>query len=75
MRDIAGPPGEIIAGTPDGIADALERLAEGQDIDYDGTSGVLEWDEHGDVRRGYIGVWRFTPDGRIEDLESIPYGE
>ena len=75
LRDIAGPPGDRIPGTPDGIADALERLAEGQDIDYDGTSGVLEWDEHGDVRRGYIGVWRFTPDGRIEDLESIPYNQ
>ena len=74
LRDIAGPPGDRIPGTPDGIADALARLAEGQDIDYDGTFGVLEWDEHGDVRRGYIGVWRFTPDGRIEDLESIPYG-
>ena len=74
LRDIAGPPGTRIPGTPEGIADALERLAEGQDIDYDGTSGVLEWDEHGDVRRGYIGVWRFTPDRRIEDLESIAYG-
>lgn len=75
LRDIAGPPGETIPGTPDGIADALERLAEGQDIDYEGTSGVLEWDEHGDARRGYIGVWRFTPDGGIEDLESIPYNQ
>lgn len=74
LRDIAGPPGESIPGTPNGIADALERLADRQDIDYDGTSGVLEWDEHGDARRGYIGVWRFTPDGGIEDLESIPYG-
>ncbi len=74
LRNIAGPPGEAIPGTPDGIADTLEGLRAGGDIDYDGTSGVLEWDEHGDVRRGYIGVWRFTPDGGIEDLESIPYG-
>ena len=73
LRNIAGPPGSRIPGTPDGIADALARLAEEQDIDYDGTSGVLEWDEDGDVRRGYIGVWRFTADGGIEDLESIPY--
>ena len=28
----------------------------------------------GDLRRGFIGVWRFTADGRIEDLESIAYG-
>lgn len=74
LGDIAGPPGETIPGTANGIADGLATLADGRDIDYDGTSGVLEWDEHGDVRRGYIGVWRFTPDGRIEDLESIAYG-
>ena len=74
LQGIAGPPGETIPGTASGIADALTTLADGGDIDYDGTSGVLEWDEHGDVRRGYIGVWRFTPDGRIEDVESIPYG-
>ncbi|MYD35629.1 MAG: ABC transporter substrate-binding protein, partial [Dehalococcoidia bacterium] len=73
LRDIARPPGETIPGTAKGVADGLATLADGRDIDYDGTSGVLEWDEHGDVRRGYIGVWRFTPDGGIEDLESIPY--
>ena len=74
LRVIAGPPGDSIPATPDGVADALERLGEGGDIDYAGTSGVMEWDEHGDVRRGYVGVWRFTADGGIEDLESIPYG-
>lgn len=75
LRTIAMPPGETIPGTPDGIANALKQLADGRDIDYEGTSGIFEWDEHGDVRRGYIGVWRFTADGLIEDLESIPYGE
>ena len=75
LETIAMPPGATIPGTPDGIANALTQLADGGDIDYDGTSGVFEWDEHGDVRRGYIGVWHFTTGGLIEDLESIPYGE
>ena len=74
LREIAESPGDPIPGTPDGVADALGLLGEGKDIDYKGTSGVLEWDEHGDLRRGFIGVWRFTEDGRIEDLESIAYG-
>ena len=74
LRGIAESPGNPIPGTPAGVADALALLGEGKDIDYEGTSGVLEWDEHGDVRRGFVGVWRFTADGRIEDLESIPYG-
>jgi len=74
LRVITGPPGQRIPGTPDGIADALKQLADGGAIDYDGTSGVLEWDMNGDMQRGYLGIWRFTDDGRIEDLESIPYG-
>ena len=73
LRGIAEPPGDFIPGTPDGVADALALLGEGKDIDYKGTSGVLEWDEHGDLRRGFIGVWRFTEGGRIEDWESIAY--
>ncbi len=73
LRPVANAPGLSIPGTPTGVADALERLGDGGDIDYGGTSGVFEWDEHGDPRRGYIGTWRFNADGRIEDLESIPY--
>ena len=73
FRNIAESPGDPIPGTPDGIADAIALLGEGKDIDYKGTSGVLEWDEHGDLRRGFIGVWRFTADGRIEDIESVAF--
>ena len=74
LRGIAESSGDPIPGTPDGVADALALLGEGTAIDYNGTSGVLEWDEHGDLRRGFIGVWRFTEGGRIEDVESIAFG-
>lgn len=73
LRVVTGPPGQTIPGTPSGIADALAALAADKDIDYDGTSGKLEWDERGDISRGYLGIWRFTDDGSIEDVESIPY--
>ena len=35
----------------------------------------LDWDEHGDLVRGHIGIWRFTADERIEDLDAVAYGE
>ena len=73
LRAIGGGPGEVVIAGRDGVADALRILAEGGEIDYEGVSATLDWDENGDLRRGYIGVWRFTEDERIEELESVPF--
>ena len=73
LREIAGPPGRTIPGTPTGVADGLALLAQGQEIDFDGASGTLDWDDNGDLRRGHIGTWRFTSDERIEELDAVSY--
>lgn len=73
LRVIAGPPGQTIPGTPTGVADGLSLLAKGQEIDFDGASGTLDWDDNGDLLRGHIGTWRFTSDGRIEELDAVYY--
>ena len=56
-----------------GVADGLSLLAEGREIDFDGAASTLDWDENGDLRRGHIGIWRFTSDERIEDLDTVSY--
>ena len=73
LREIAGPPGRTVLGTPTGVADGLSLLAEGREIDFDGAASTLDWDENGDLRRGHIGTWRFTSDGRIEELDTVSY--
>ena len=73
LREIAGPPGVTVLGTPAGVADGLSLLAEGREIDFDGAASTLDWDENGDLRRGHIGTWRFTSDGRIEELDTVSY--
>ena len=73
LREIAGPPGRTVRGTPTGIADGLSLLAQGREIDFDGASGTLDWDDNGDLRRGHIGTWRFTSDERIEELDAVSY--
>ena len=73
LREIAGPPGQIVPGTPTGVADGLSLLAEGQEIDFDGAASTLDWDENGDLRRGHIGTWRFKSDERIEELDAVFY--
>ena len=73
LREVGGPPGRTVPGTPAGVADGLSSLAEGQEIDYDGAASTLDWDENGDLSRGYIGTWRFTSDERIEELDTVLY--
>ena len=73
LREIAGPPGRTVLGTPRGVADGLSLLVRGQEIDFDGAASTLDWDENGDLRRGHIGTWRFTSDERIEELDAVFY--
>ena len=72
LRAIGSPPGEMVTGTPAGVADGLRLLSDGLQIDYEGIANTLEWDENGDLLHGYIGTWRFTRDGRIEELDYDP---
>lgn len=74
LRIVAGPPGRTVPGTPSGVAEGLSLLAQGRDVNFDGAASTLDWDENGDLRRGHIGTWRFTSDERIEDLDTVAYG-
>lgn len=71
LREIAGPPGQTVPGTPKGVADGLTLLAEGKKINFDGAANTLDWDGNGDLLRGHIGTWRFTTDERIEELDVV----
>ena len=74
LRSIGSAPGEKTIAGPAGVASALRLLAEGKEVDYQGAAVTLDWDENGDITRGHIGVWRFTEDGGIEELEAVPFG-
>lgn len=71
LRKVGGPPGQVVLGTAAGVAAALGLLADGREVDYEGVASSLDWDEHGDLRRGHIEVWRFTEDGSIETVETV----
>ena len=73
LRSIGSGPGTVIAPTAAGVAEALRILGEGGAVDYDGAATTMDWDANGDLRRGHIGVWRFTDGGRIEDLYSVHF--
>lgn len=73
LRVIGSGPGVVVTAGVESIAAGLQILAEGGAIDYEGAATTLDWDENGDLRRGYIGVWRFTANERIEEVEVVPF--
>ncbi len=74
LRAVGASPGTVVHVGPSGIADALRILADGGEVDYEGASGSMDWDGNGDLRRGHIGIWRFTEDERIEEVRAVAFG-
>ena len=73
LRAVGGAPGEVVIAGSEGVARALNILEDKGEVDYQGAAATLDWDENGDLRRGYVGVWRFTEDERIEEIDTEPF--
>ncbi len=73
LRSVGSAPGERALAGPEGVAEALRIVRDGGEVDYEGASSTLDWDENGDLVRGHVGVWRFTADERIEEVEAVPF--
>ena len=57
LREVATGPGTEVAGEPEGIKEALKLISDGKDIDYEGVTGSMEFNENGDVN-GTIEIWK-----------------
>ena len=51
-------------------ADCLALLGDGEDIDYDGASGPIEFDENGDPTEAYIGIYQYGADNKYTPLNA-----
>jgi branched-chain amino acid transport system substrate-binding protein len=71
VRDVSGPPGVEINPGPDGWAQAVEAIANGEEINYEGAAGPVDLDENGDVLIGAIEVWRINAAEETFDTEAI----
>jgi branched-chain amino acid transport system substrate-binding protein len=65
VRPVAGPGGEPI--TWDSLDRGLALLREGQDIDYQGLSGPLDYDERGNPGEAVVQWWRLDDQGRVSE--------
>jgi branched-chain amino acid transport system substrate-binding protein len=53
------------------FADGLAAIKAGKDIDYEGFSGPIEFDENGDPTGASIGIYQYGTDGKPVFLEAV----
>ena len=54
--------------------ECAELLAAGEDIDYDGRSGPITFDENGDPTEAYVGIYQFGKTNNYAPLE-VEFGQ
>ena len=59
LRPVAGPPGVEVGHGVDELARALQLIRDGQEVNYEGASGPVDFDENGDVA-GAMEIWRIV---------------
>ena len=66
--DVTGPGGSKY--TFEQLPQAIEALENGEDIDYEGASGPIDWDENGDLSRYIYDISEFKG-GKLEKLDTV----
>lgn len=66
LRSVANPPGVEVSD----IAEALDLIRQGQEINYQGASSEITFDESGDVSGRYA-IWSIDDDGSIRFGRTI----
>ncbi|SED82113.1 ABC transporter substrate-binding protein [Jiangella alba] len=72
-RDIADNLVEVSRGGTKCTAfqECVDLLADGEDIDYDGVSGPIEFTDAGDPETATIGVYQYGPDNTLTPLDFV----
>jgi branched-chain amino acid transport system substrate-binding protein len=56
------------------FADGLAAIKAGKDVDYEGFSGPIEFDENGDPTGASIGIWQYTDASGVSVLKNVVAG-
>jgi branched-chain amino acid transport system substrate-binding protein len=68
LEGVSGPPGDKF--TYEQLSDAFQALADGEDIDYEGASGPIDFDENGDPASANYATWSYTG-GKLVDSDEV----
>jgi ABC-type branched-subunit amino acid transport system substrate-binding protein len=72
MRTVANPKGENFG--PDTLIDAVKAVAAGDEINYQGASSSVNFDEKGDMKTVSYDIYKFAKDGSIKIVDTITFG-
>jgi branched-chain amino acid transport system substrate-binding protein len=68
ITDITGPGGTKY--TWQQLPQAIEALQNGEDIDYEGASGPIDWDDNGDLSKYVYDISEFR-NGKLVKLDTV----
>lgn len=71
MRNIANPDGLEV--TPDNFVEGVEAVANGEDVNYQGASSDVNFNEAGDPANAAYDVWEFTGDGGTAATDTLAF--
>jgi ABC-type branched-subunit amino acid transport system substrate-binding protein len=71
LQSVSGPGGEQY--TFENLADAIRALVDGEEVNYEGASGPLDFDENGDPGAALYEVWGFEG-GEIVTTDTVDFG-
>jgi ABC-type branched-subunit amino acid transport system substrate-binding protein len=69
INEVANAPGEPVSD----VCKALDLVRQGKDIDYQGASGIIDFNPQGDVV-GIYDVWTIADDGKLQVTSKIDVG-
>jgi branched-chain amino acid transport system substrate-binding protein len=69
LRDVSAPPGNKI--TFENLDEGIEALRQGQDIDYEGASGPIDFDAQGDPTTGTYEVFKYGSGREFSVLRQV----
>ena len=69
IQNVSGPPGTQYDYTQ--LSDAITALGNGEDIDYQGVSGPIDFDENGDPSVAFYEVWQYDDQNKLEVLRQV----
>jgi ABC-type branched-subunit amino acid transport system substrate-binding protein len=70
MMNVANPGGETV--TIENLAEGLQMAANGTDIDYQGASSAVDFDENGDMKAVTYELYRYEQGG-LSRIDTIEY--